>query len=490
MLSCKIESRARVEFRNLGVMTTSREQQVNARIAALRNELNTAAAKNVDVSGDATGPGVASGANTVEALQADLKRRQESYIRRQRQYETRIEALEVELDALKAGRTNWMETDERICNIRDLHKQLLKNVEHVQDSTAKVLKEQERDLLRAFRARLFDIQSELEVEKSKADVGASSWIEKNRQLERGLDWAKEMADRLERVNQSLQKENTRLKSQFKTQEDDREFLIRQLVAVKKDNVQLRQELENKEDALRKRDEEIESLQAFKKQAMNQKMSTLKPIQASSSTSLQQPKRSNSILPPAGRTSIAQPTSPIETMNALAETITGPNTDKESRYKEIIKRLKKLLDTERKNLQKVRNAYSSDLKTRTQLEVLLRQCVEDVRANIIRHRQHAGSLTQGSTTSSSYDALEENEFDEQDREKLLEILLSQERVVSLLYKKTFPKSAATPGTFVEMAASIDLNSQSVPSSGLLDSSKPSDNQASQESISNLSDEAVP
>jgi len=37
---------------------------------------------------------------------------------------------------------------------------------------------QERDLLRAFRARLFDVQSELEKEKNKSDDGASAWIEK------------------------------------------------------------------------------------------------------------------------------------------------------------------------------------------------------------------------------------------------------------------------------------------------------------------------
>lgn len=41
-----------------------------------------------------------------------------------------------------------------------------------------------------------------------------------------------MADRLDRVNQGLSRENVRLKSQFKSQEDDRKFLIKQLVAIK------------------------------------------------------------------------------------------------------------------------------------------------------------------------------------------------------------------------------------------------------------------
>lgn len=41
-----------------------------------------------------------------------------------------------------------------------------------------------------------------------------------------------MADRLDRVNQGLSRENLRLKSQFKSQEDDRKFIIKQLVAIK------------------------------------------------------------------------------------------------------------------------------------------------------------------------------------------------------------------------------------------------------------------
>ena len=45
----------------------------------------------------------------------------------------------------------------------------------VQDRTARILQEQERDLVRAFRARLFDVQTELEKEKSKKEDGAGSW---------------------------------------------------------------------------------------------------------------------------------------------------------------------------------------------------------------------------------------------------------------------------------------------------------------------------
>ena len=50
-------------------------------------------------------------------------------------------------------------------------------------------------MLRAFRARLFDVQTELDREKSKKDDSAAAWIQRSRQLEAEVDWAKEMADR-------------------------------------------------------------------------------------------------------------------------------------------------------------------------------------------------------------------------------------------------------------------------------------------------------
>ena len=55
-------------------------------------------------------------------------------------------------------------------NLKNMQSSILKNVDLVQDRTARILQEQERDLVRAFRARLFDVQTELEKEKSKKYV--------------------------------------------------------------------------------------------------------------------------------------------------------------------------------------------------------------------------------------------------------------------------------------------------------------------------------
>ena len=177
----------------------------------------------------------------INLLEKDLERRQESYVVRERAYKTRIEELESEIEGHRYTKTGWMKDNEQMKKLKAAQTLIIENVELVQDRTAKVLQEQERDLLRAFRARLFDVQTELEKEKSKKEDGASAWMERSRQLEAELEWTKEVADRLERVNQTLLQENNRLKSQFKSQEEDREFLIKQLVTVKKDNAKLRGE---------------------------------------------------------------------------------------------------------------------------------------------------------------------------------------------------------------------------------------------------------
>ena len=101
--------------------------------------------------------------------------------------------------------------------------------------------------------------------------------------------------------------------------------------------------------------------------------------------------------------------------------------------------------------KARASLAAELHQRTELEVFLRQCVEDVRLDIARKRTDV--LTQPHTSSplstgrgtgrdggESGDAdggISLADFSTADREKVLELLLSQERVINLLYSKTFP-----------------------------------------------------
>eukprot|EP00505_MAST-04D_sp_SCG-Rhode-Island_P001089 Stramenopile-MAST_4_protein_1089 len=371
-------------------------------------------------SGDNESDSLVSGLQAkVKLLEGDVKRRQESYVARERKDREKIILLERELESVQSGKREIIGGDTRMKIVKEMHGQIMKNVTNVQATTARILQEQERDLLRAFRARLFDVQNELEKEKSKSEEGASLWIEKNRQLEKDLEWAKEMADRLERVNQQLTRDNATLKQQFKTQEDDREFLIKELVAVRKDNERLRQE----------RDRLVSENDTLKKESADKE-------RAQPQFNVPQP---------------AVDTATISTGNGNEKSGYG-----DAKYKNIINKMKSLLEKERKNLRLARSKYEKEVQERSQLEIFLRECVADVRSEIHQRRtemveKSRGHSRPGSSNSTrdvtrpgsreSVRSLPEaqpiHEFSAADRERVMELLLSQERVISLLYAKTFP-----------------------------------------------------
>jgi len=118
-------------------------------------------------------------------------------------------------------------------------------------------------------------------------------------------------------------------------------------------------------------------------------------------------------------------------------------ESEDKYKDINARLRKLLAEERKSLLQVRQNYAAELKIRTDMELLLRQCVEDVREEIARRHVETAQFSQGGGQdlarlySKQPGLIPIDEFTQEDRERALELLLSQERVVSLIYAKTFP-----------------------------------------------------
>jgi hypothetical protein len=384
----------------------------------------------------------------VVLLEKDLERRQESYIVRERAFKTRIDELESELENQRQSKTGWMKSDTKMAKLKGMQQAIIENVELVQDRTAKVLQEQERDLLRAFRARLFDVQTELEKEKSKKEDGASAWMDRSRQLEAELEWTKEVADRLERVNQTLLQENNRLKSQFKSQEEDRGFLIKQLVAVKKDNAKLRGEfvaLEEENGCLR---QDVADTRPTPGGGTGTGTNT-GTHEATSTNGAVHAKRST-----VGRQSVVG--GGLPTIGSQQQ---QADIDMDDRYKDINKRLRRLLAEERKSLQTVRQNYAVELANRTDMELLLRKCVEDVRKEIARRRIEANNVG-GSDLVKLYSrnpgAIPVEEFTQDDRERALELLLSQERVVTLLYAKTFPISKSSQVQAVGGSTQISID----------------------------------
>jgi len=252
---------------------------------------------------------------------------------------------------------------------------------------------------------MYDVTMQLEKERNQKDDGALEWIDKARALGKELDVYKMEAVRLDRAHQKLQKENNRLRMQFKSQEEDRDELVRQVLALKRETAKLRSDLERKN-------------------------SDSRPGTADAPGSARRgnatPGRLAPLLPPSSSPALGK-------------------AEVEQRYQDIIKRLKRLLEIERRNVRTVRTAHVNELANRTELEAFLRQCIEDVKKEISRRRgEMLASMNRskhgGGSSMSVEDEISLESFSAADRERVMELLLSQERVINLLYDKTFPRKS--------------------------------------------------
>jgi len=362
----------------------------------------------------------------------------ESYMRRETNYQSEVEDLKAELE--RQGKARPPE-DLRIKDLRRQHGKVMDTIGSMQSREQLALQEQEKDLLRAFRARLWDVQFELESERSKKDDGALEWIEKTKTLSKELDWSRDEALRLDRMNQFLTKENARLKVQMRSQEDDREFIVRQMLTLKKENSRLKATAQSDDreaaaaaasTAANLPDGRSQSA-GVRRGAGASQLGVDRPMTAGASAF-------RGIEDIDGAGGAAGGASSLASSERIKE-LTLQQAESEERYREVVARLKRLLDVERRNLRAVRAAHAKDLQSRSELETLLRACVDDVRKEIAAQRGSAAS-PKGSSSSSRLIGVDE--LGPKERERVLELLLSQERVVSLLYDRTFPAPPASTG----------------------------------------------
>lgn len=320
-------------------------------------------------------------------MERDMNAREDRYMKREKEYRKNLSEYEAELRA----RSNYAEQpiehqfSRNMDKIGKLHNVIVENISNIQKKTSQILQEQEKDIKRQFETRMKEVNKDLEEEKKKKLEGVGNYAEKESQLTRELELMKASMDLIESKNGLLQKENYQIKHEFKSQQTGREILLKEIVSIKRENAQIM--------------EEIAKYKEFTI-SMSRERSVYSP-------SLDQT---------------------VKSANGRFGTTGSVDGDKNSRYESVINRLKRMLEAERKNLKTVRTAYARELQGKTELEQILRQSVDEVKAQILRNR------------SDMRDKIAQ--FSPQDRERIIEMILSQERVLTLLYEKTFPSRAVT------------------------------------------------
>jgi len=345
-------------------------------------------------------------------LEDQIKNRVATFVKREAQTKKKIDSLEKSLS--EGGENN--EHVQRIAMIEGMHKSVIASVECIQNKTAKVLQEQEKDLMRAFRARLAEMSRDLEAQESKKGDHSNELQARHRRVVAELHEAQALAQSFDEKNERLRKENQKLNEKLRTREDDQQCLFKELALAKKEAARWKAQCK---DAMEDGDEDPLS---------NFGSSDGKPLRARSESSLTRGGRGVT-LPDV------EPQKPLVKRHLDPERLQhhyNSAYEREIQYRETVQKLKRVWDAEKASAKALREEQACFVQQRTELEVFLRQCLEDVTSEITR--QAAEQLR----SPDQFGGQSVHDANAQDRQRVLELLLSQQRVVQLLFAKTFPE----------------------------------------------------
>ncbi len=113
--------------------------------------------------------------------------------------------------------------------ILDSYKHIMNSISHVQTKTAKYLENQRRDICKHLEAKVKEISRKISDEQAKAGETRADFKQREKELMENLETMTLIAQRIDNENRELISKNAELNIEFKSQEKDRELLIRQII---------------------------------------------------------------------------------------------------------------------------------------------------------------------------------------------------------------------------------------------------------------------
>jgi len=361
--------------------------------------------------------------------------RQDAFLRSEAQYREDVRALQERLKQM------GVEDKQRMEPLRTLQSNIHDTIHSIQDKTARILQDQERDLIRAFRARLQDLSVELDRERKKNESGAAEWVARCRKLTEELEWMRDLTDKLTAENKAVLKDNRRFKRQMKTQEEDREFLIKQLVAVKKENARLRysfdQLMAGKVASIQQLTpgDHTPSLThppgailpngGLNSSITGQPVSQTRPLLRAGTadgrpgtSSGAGSRGSPSFLPSRPQSAMVHPSTGMKSGMSPSSGQSRPGTaagypymesqgsstggesgewshEKERRYKQLLSKMQRQLDDLQSRYRSLKNQHTQEMVCKNELQDFLKKCIDDVRNNIAERARTTTTTRVGS-----------------------------------------------------------------------------------------------
>lgn len=247
-----------------------------------------------------------------------------------------------------------------------MHGEILSSIGQVQHRAANLLRDQEADLLRSFRAKLFEIQGQLEKERSIQQQGTAAWTRRIGELQAESDVLRARAEKAERHIRVLSDEASRFKAQGAKSEEERDLLLKQLVDARREVAQL-------------------------------KASPSDNNSSKASLSLGDSRRSRT-----GESAATQANGSAAAPDP-SKGVVGLLPSDEAHLKRMVSELRRLLDSERRDAHQAKTRLAAELARRTEAEGVLRALIDDAKLKIASERSEllqAESLAHSSSSSNS------------------------------------------------------------------------------------------
>uniref|UniRef100_A0A7S1PFU4 Uncharacterized protein n=1 Tax=Percolomonas cosmopolitus TaxID=63605 RepID=A0A7S1PFU4_9EUKA len=320
-----------------------------------------------------------------ERYKSTAELRQETFIRREKRFQEKDHVLNLKLKDMVE---NHSQDGNEMNKLKSLKVQINDRIMVLQNDFESLLTKQKEAHKVEIEDTIRKFARDLELERKKNSVEEKDWQEKATAMKQSLEEAVSEAIKLDEQNEQLIKKNKELQIEYKAQKDDRSMILKNVAMVKRENQRLR-------DRIKQLEQDVEYHSTISTQ-LDQQLQDLKSNHQTYVNSSQ------------SRRSVDQ--------SAIME--------REQRYEDTIARLKRLLDQERRNLKTVRKSQITLLAERSELEIFLRQCIDDVRTEIAQQNNMPTDAA--------------SSFSRDDRNRTIELLLSKEKVIQLLYGNMFGK----------------------------------------------------
>lgn len=186
-------------------------------------------------------------------LEEDLATKQQRYIKREQEYRKTIEELQEEIKShsinpFKIEGKGPEDQDEE--EIKDEYKyvpsqqskqivedfrNIISTIDMIQVRTAKTLLNQKKDYCNILNEKYNHLQQKIDHEKEKTGENTADFKQREKELKENLQTMTQIAQRIDNENINLIKKNSELNIEFKSQEQDKDLLIKQIIQQKKIN---------------------------------------------------------------------------------------------------------------------------------------------------------------------------------------------------------------------------------------------------------------